>query len=131
MAKLRTQAAAAREQLLESIPEWKDAAKLKAGQAELLEFGKSLGYSDEDMYSIMDPRAVLMMRDAMLYRRAKSKTKPAVQEKIAAAKVKATKPGAKQPKGQVAVKGKVDARKKLAKTGRMTDAASVMMEFVD
>lgn len=131
LAKLKVQAQAAREELLESIPEWKDAEKMKAGQAELLEFGKSLGYTDEDMYSIMDPRAILMMRDAMLYRRAKVKTKPSVQEKIAAAKEKATKPGAKQPKGQKAAKGKVDARKKLAKTGRLNDAASVMMEFVD
>lgn len=129
MEKLKKQAQAAREELLEVIPEWKDAEKMKAGQAELVEFGKSLGYSDEDMYSIMDPRAILMMRDAMLYRRAKAKTKPAVQEKIAAAKVKAVKPGAKSPKP--VVKGKVDARKKLAKTGRLDDAASVMMEFVD
>lgn len=129
--KLKVQAQSAREQLLEAVPEWKDPEKLKAGQAELLEFGKSLGYSDEDMYSIMDPRAILMMRDAMLYRRAKSKTKPSVQEKIAAAKTKAVKPGAKPPKGQAASKGKLDARKKLAKTGRVDDAASVMMEFVD
>lgn len=129
--KLKAQAKTAREELLEAIPEWKDGEKMKAGQAELVEFGKSLGYTEEDMYSIMDPRAILMMRDAMLYRRAKSKTKPSVQEKIAAAKVKAVKPGAKPPKGVPAAKGRLDARKKLAKTGRVQDAASVMMEFVD
>jgi hypothetical protein len=129
MAKLQKQAATAREQLFEAIPEWKDPEKLKAGQAELVDFGKSLGYTEEDLYSIMDPRAILMMRDAMRYRAAKSKTKPAVQEKIAAAKEKAVKPGAKPVKGKPKVK--LDARKKLAKTGRIADAASVMMEFVD
>jgi len=56
-----------REQLLAKVPEWKDEAKMKAGTAEIKAYLKAAGYTDAEISTVHDHRAVLNVRKAMLY----------------------------------------------------------------
>jgi|KBSSwiStaDraftv2_1062776.scaffolds.fasta_scaffold92445_3 hypothetical protein len=60
--------------LMQWIPEWRDPAKRTALQAELKEFARSVGYSDQELNSeILDPRYVVVFADAMKFRKMNSR----------------------------------------------------------
>lgn len=87
--------AQARERLAEMLPEWKKpevAAKEKPAVANHL---RELGYADHEISAAADPRALVMARESMLYRRLMAQ-KPAVQQRIANAP-RMVKPGASGP----------------------------------
>lgn len=111
-----------RDKLLEVIPAWKDESVAKKEKGELVEFAKSRGFSEEELSQVYDHRVINLLRSAMMYDRME-KAKPAVREKIE--KVKAATPG---PTGAVrrAVSEDTKARQRLAKTGRVDDAARVI-----
>lgn len=113
--------------LLDAIPEWKDAEKSKAEKAELVAFAKKSGFTQEELAQVADHRAVLLLRKAMLYDKAQAK-KPAIVQRIE--KVKTATPGptsqAKKP-----VSDLTKARQRLAKTGRIDDAAEAFGNMLD
>jgi hypothetical protein len=108
--------------VLESvIPEWRDPEVAKREKVELVEFGKKLGFSSEDLAGITDHRAVVALRKAYLYdkmmsRKAEVKPKPKATAPV-------LKPGVSS---SVAKKTSelVKAKQRLAKSGRVQDAAS-------
>jgi len=55
----------ARVQMLQDIPEWSDAAIMKADQDRIRSLAGAYGYSDDELQHIVDPRAVKLMRDYM------------------------------------------------------------------
>jgi hypothetical protein len=79
-----------REKLVAAIPEWKDTKVEQADKAEMLKFAETLGYTVEDLKGIEDHRAILLIRDAMRYRKSQEK-KPALIRQIE--QVRTTKPG--------------------------------------
>lgn len=66
-AALRQQIEQGREFLLQKMPEWKDQQKWNAARTALREYGKGVGYSDEELSQAYDPRAVLVLEKARRY----------------------------------------------------------------
>ena len=108
--------------LIQAVPEWKDEKKAKAEKALLIEFGQKVGYSEEELKSVFDHRAVITLRKAALYDQMVSKRKdikpvvnngPRPVKPSAAGRVSSTTEATR-------------AKQRLAKTGRVDDAASAI-----
>jgi hypothetical protein len=108
--------------LLAALPEWRDPKKAKAEKALVLESAKSVGFTDDDLKSVYDHRLVLLLRKAAMYDQMVSKRqgiKPVVNNGPRTAK-----PGAA---GRVSTTTEsTRAKQRLAKTGRVDDAASAI-----
>ena len=114
------------EALLAAIPDWKDAKKAQAEKALLVEFGQKIGFTPDELKSVVDHRAVLMLRKAALYDQMMSKRgniKPVVNNGPRPAK-----PGAA---GRVSnTTEAVRAQQRVAKTGRVDDAANAIFQLL-
>ncbi len=108
--------------LLAALPEWRDPKKAKAEKALVLESAKLVGFSEDDLKSVYDHRLVLLLRKAAMYDQMVSKRqgiKPVVNNGPRTAK-----PGAA---GRVSTTTETTrAKQRLAKTGRVDDAASAI-----
>ena len=90
-----------------------------------MEFATGLGYTTEEIAQVSDHRVLLLLRKAMLYDRGQAR-KPAAKQRIE--KVKVAKPGT----GTKTTKSKTKAaRQRLAKSGRVEDAAELFLELED
>lgn len=127
-AEFKTYLNSQREQLLVKLPTWKDAEVAKKEKAELVAYAKEQGYSEEDIGQVADHRVFLMLRKAMLYDKAQ-KNRPNVQKKIE--KVLVTKPGSKDSRPSREVTELTRGKQRLAKTGRVEDAAAVLEKMFD
>jgi hypothetical protein len=109
-----------RQVLEDAIPEWKEPETAKREKAELVEFGKRLGFKTEELANITDHRAVVALRKAYLYDKLMAK-KP--QVKPAQRSAPTLKPGsaAAAPKKNSDL---VKAKQRLAKSGQVQDAAA-------
>jgi hypothetical protein len=114
------------EALLAAIPDWKDVKKAQAEKALLVEFGQKIGFTPEELKSVVDHRAVLMLRKAALYDQMMSKRgniKPVTNNGPRPAK-----PGAA---GRVSSSTEsVRAQQRVAKTGRVDDAANAIFQLL-
>lgn len=110
------------EALIQAVPEWKDSKKAKAEKALLVEFGQKIGFSEEELKNVYDHRAVVALRKAALYDQMMSKRgqiKPVVNNGPRTAKPSAA--------GRVSTTTEATrAKQRLAKTGRVDDAASAI-----
>jgi len=110
------------EQLLKALPQWSDPEKAKAEKSMLIEFGQKAGFAPDELKNIFDHRVVSVLRKAALYEQMMSKRgniKPVVNNGPRPAK-----PGAAGRVSQST--GSTLAQKRLAKTGRVQDAASAI-----
>jgi hypothetical protein len=114
------------EALLAAIPDWKDAKKAQAEKALLVEFGQKIGFTPDELKNVVDHRAVLMLRKAALYDQMMSKRgniKPVTNNGPRPAK-----PGAA---GRVSNStDAVRAQQRVAKTGRVDDAANAIFQLL-
>jgi len=119
---MEQQLIAQKDALLAALPEWKDPNKAKAEKALVVETAKSVGFSEDDLKQVYDHRLVLLLRKAGLYDQMMSKRqgiKPVVSNGPRPAK-----PGAA---GRVSTTTEsTRAKQRLAKTGRIDDAASAI-----
>jgi hypothetical protein len=119
---MEAQLASQQEALLAALPDWKDPKKAKAEKALVIESAKAAGFTDEDLKSVYDHRLVLLLRKAALFDQMVSKRqgiKPVVNNGPRTAK-----PGAA---GRVSTTTEsMRAKQRLAKTGRIDDAASAI-----
>lgn len=115
------------EKLLTAIPEWKDSKLAATEKKALVEYAQGIGFSDEELAQVVDHRAVNLLRKAYLYDKLQA-AKPAAQKKVAA--VKAARPGTS---GQIRrqTTEQTRAKQRLAKTGRVRDAADVLLALDD
>jgi len=113
--------------LKEKIPEWKSPEKAKAEGKALLEYGQNLGFSERELNSITDSRALLALHKAWKYDQMMSK-RPEFQAKIKKAPKMVT-PGST---GSVNSRSSDlnNAKKRLAQTGSVRDAASLFEKFI-
>jgi hypothetical protein len=113
--------------LKEKIPEWTSPEKAKAEGKALLEYGQQLGFSEQELNTITDSRALLALHKAWKYDQMMSK-RPEFQAKIKKAPKMAT-PGST---GSVSSKSSDinNAKKRLAQTGSVRDAASLFEKFI-
>jgi chromosome segregation ATPase len=122
MAQFESLKAKESEALLEALPAWKDPAKAKAEKAMLVEFGQKMGFTPQELGNIFDHRVVLALRKAALYDQMQAKRqgiKPVVNNGPRPAK-----PGAAGRVSQMSETAR--ATQRLAKTGRVDDAASAI-----
>jgi hypothetical protein len=114
------------EALLAAIPDWKDAKKAQAEKALLVEFGQKIGFTPDELKSVVDHRAGGMLRKAALYDQMMSKRgniKPVTNNGPRPAK-----PGAA---GRVSnTTEAVRAQQRVAKTGRVDDAANAIFQLL-
>ena len=60
--------------LMRAIPEWRDPGKRTQLQAELKDFARSVGYSEQELAGeILDPRYIVVFHDAMKFRKMNSR----------------------------------------------------------
>lgn len=113
--------------LKEKIPEWNSPEKAKAEGKALLEYGQILGFSEQELNTITDSRALLALHKAWKYDQMMSK-RPEFQAKIKKAPRMVT-PGSA---GNVSSKSSDlnNAKKRLAQTGSVRDAASLFEKFI-
>jgi hypothetical protein len=113
--------------LKEKIPEWSSPDKAKAEGVALLEYGQKLGFSEQELNTITDSRALLTLHKAWKYDQMMSK-RPEFQAKIKKAPKMVT-PGSA---GSVGSKSSElnNAKKRLAQTGSVRDAASLFEKFI-
>ena len=114
--------ASQQEALIQAVPEWKDSKKAQAEKALLVEFGKKIGFSDDELKNVYDHRAVIALRKAALYDQMMSKRgqiKPVINNGPRPAKPSAA--------GRVSTTTEsTRAKQRLAKSGRVNDAASAI-----
>ena len=112
----------AREQqaLVQRMPSWSDPATMQREQKAMLDYGVSLGYSPEELSTVTDHRAVLTLRRAMLYDRARAQGR---QQAKAAPPPKTAKPGTAGQAGSTQSKREKQQWDKLRSTGKPADAA--------
>ena len=119
---MEAQLASQQEALMAALPDWKDPKKAKAEKALVIESAKAAGFTDEDLKSVYDHRLVLLLRKAALFDQMVSKRqgiKPVVNNGPRTAK-----PGAA---GRVSTTTEsTRAKQRLAKSGRIDDAASAI-----
>lgn len=120
---LATQLDAARAELLKAIPEWKDESKAKVERAAMKEFGKKIGFTDEELGQVADHRAVVLLRKAMKYDAMVAKRgdiKPAAKPAP-----KPMKPGSAATTKVTKTGDLSRAKQRLAKSGTTRDAAEL------
>jgi hypothetical protein len=108
--------------LLKALPQWSDPEKAKAEKSMLIAFGQKAGFAPDELKNIFDHRVVSVLRKAALYEQMMSKRgniKPVVNNGPRPAK-----PGAAGRVSQST--GNALAQKRLAKTGRVQDAAAAI-----
>jgi len=113
--------------LQQAIPDFADKEKGESIRKDIRNFAKSIGWSDEELASVYDSRAVLTLYKAMQYDRLVS-NKPEVTKKVSQAP-KMLKAGASQQRNldQEQVKKQ---KQQLKRTGRVADAANVFERFL-
>ena len=112
--------------VLDKIPEWADGDLQANEQRKLVEFGKAMGFSDQELNTIYDSRAVVVLRDAMRYNELTN------GDKITAAKSKigSVKGGNKEISSRVRSRKTKAKRAKLKATGKVDDAAALFADIL-
>lgn len=111
--------------LKEKLPEWSK----KEVRDKFVEWGTSNGFSAEELGNLTDHRAVLTAYKAMLYDELKAKQKALKPTQVKVGQPKTAKPGnaATAPSKHTDA---TRARQRLAKTGKVGDAAAALMHLL-
>lgn len=110
------------------IPDWKDPEKAKAERAALKTYGQKYGYSAEELSQVADPRAVVLLRKAMLYDKLQERKGQITPVKKTATPV--LKPGASMKPSTKKSSELKSAKQRLAKSGSVRDAAELFKSFL-
>jgi hypothetical protein len=115
------------EKLAQAIPDFADKEKGEPVRKEIRSFAKSIGWTDQELASVYDSRAVLTLYKAMQYDKL-MQNKPDVAKKMAQAP-KMLKAGASQQRSpdQEQVKRQ---KQQLKRSGRVADAAGLFERFL-
>ena len=113
--------------LAEAIPEYADEQKSVQVKKDIRDYAKKIGWSDEELASVYDSRAVLTLYRAMQYDKLMG-NKAGVTKKVNEAP-KMLKPGVSRQTDANADQTK-KAQNKLKQTGKIRDAASVFERFI-
>jgi uncharacterized protein YifE (UPF0438 family) len=112
--------------LMTAIPEWGDAEVARTEKLALIDYGKSIGFSEEELGNVTDHRSVLALRNAMRFSSLESKAK-----NVKPVNGKPTlKPGSSKtvPRKRTSLQR---AQTRLQKTGTAAAAADVFAQMLD
>jgi hypothetical protein len=119
---------AEREALREKLPEWNDPQKAQAEQKMVAEYLISQGYAADDLANLFDHRALVVAREAALWRQHQAAQKTLKDKQVKPEPQKGLKPGAAQQKTQDQQASKVDElRKRAQRTGNQDDIAAYLI----
>ena len=114
--------------LVDAIPEWQDQQVMQQEKSQIRDYAvNTLGYSAEEISQVYDARAVQALRHGMIASGLSGKGK--VKLKSASPAIRSVSPGSapEQPRKQTSVhKAKI----RLAKTGKMSDAAEIFKQLL-
>jgi hypothetical protein len=115
------------QKLTQVLPEFSDPAKGENLRSEIRNYGKSLGFTDEELSSVYDSRHVVTLHKAMMYDKLQ-KSKPAVTKKVSEAP-KMLKAGSSTGNNNTETikKQKVQLRN----SGHVRDAAALFEQFLE
>lgn len=112
--------------VLEKIPEWSNGDLQAEEQRKLVEFGRAVGYSDDELNTLYDHRALIVLRDAMRYNELTNGDKV----KEAKSKIGSVKGGNKETSRRVRSRQVKSKRAQLKKTGKVDDAAALFADIL-
>ena len=117
-------------QMMEAIPEWEDGDILLAEQKKLYAYAlDTVGFSDEEINAIVDHRAVVALRKAMLFDELQARGRK-VRKK--GQKIATLKPGIRRRRVKKAGAKRLGAaRQRLSETGSVKDAESLLYDMLD
>lgn len=115
--------------LVEKIPDFADAVKAEKLTADLRSYLASEGYAPEEVAQLVDHRAAIVARKAMLYDRAEAARKAAEAKRAATPAPVVQKPGTPAP-ATSAQKQRQEKWSRLARSGGERDAIAVLMDFL-
>lgn len=108
--------------IFEQVPEWKDQTKWNEARGKMREYGKKIGYSEDELNAALDPRAILVLDKARRWD-ALQANRPQPQKAVAP---KPMRPGtqASSPRKQTDV---MRVKQRLKSSGSVDDAAAFFM----
>lgn len=115
--------------LVEAIPEWQNESIAKAEKHAMKQFAESLGYTEQDLSSVVDHRLMVVLRDAMRYRQI-SGSREGLNAKVVRKTHKVLQPGAQSRRAPASERALRAAGRRVARSGRMSDAAAAI-ELLD
>lgn len=116
-----------REALFKAIPDWRDDSKFKQARGRILAYMAERGFSEQEVGSLMDHRALLVAYDAARFRESQKALKASAKQ--LGQKPKVAKPGASTTPAQANDEATKALRQQLKKSGRLDDAAKLFERF--
>lgn len=116
-----------REALFKAIPDWRDDAKFKQARGRILAYMAERGFSEQEVGSLMDHRALLVAYDAARFRESQKALKASAKQ--LGQKPKVAKPGASATPSESNDEQTKALRQQLKKSGRLDDAAKLFERF--
>ena len=110
------------------LPEFSDPTKGETVRKEIRNYGKTLGFTDEELSQVYDSRHVVTLHKAMMYDKLQ-KSKPSVTKKVNEAP-KMLKAGSANTKANNKETIKKQSQQ-LRQTGRVRDAAALFEQFLE
>lgn len=114
-----------------SVPEWEDPEVAKRDKAAMVEYAAELGFTPQDLAQVIDHRAMVMLRKAMLYDQLQGPVREQIREKTKRTKV--LQPGGRSRATGAGRRSRTRRRlnERLARTGSARDAAAVIETLLD
>lgn len=116
-----------RDALLKAVPDWRDGKKFDQAKSRILAYMAERGFSQQELSSLMDHRALLVAYDAARFRESQKALKASAKQ--LGQKPKVAKPGASVGKAEANDEATKALRQQLKKTGRLEDAAKLFERF--
>jgi hypothetical protein len=119
------------QKLMDAFPEWKDQKVAQRDRDAMFDYGGEQGFTQEELETVMDARAVKLLWKAMKYDELQSKGKRRIEGKKKKRK-KTLRPGGKKSQKSAGRSSKKEQalRKKLARSGKTSDAAAVFESMI-
>ncbi len=111
--------------MLQKLPQWKEASVRDKERAELIEYAKTLGYTDEEVANASDHRAIVALYNSMKFEKLNSKT-PEIKRKVRKAP-KMAKSGVPRSKNEVSQRRRSQLRERHAKEGSVASAVDLLL----
>jgi hypothetical protein len=109
------------------LPEFSDPAKGETVRKEIRNYGKTLGFTDEELSNVYDSRHVVTLHKAMMYDKLQ-KSKPAITKKVSEApKMLKAGSGNAKPNNNETIKKQTQ---QLRESGRVRDAAALFENLI-
>ena len=115
--------------LLEKIPEWSNPSVRSDEQRRVVEFARSIGFTDQELGDVRDHRALLALRLGMRGGQVTSGTKLREAKKMA--KIKTANPGNRETIRRTSTRNQQALRANLKTSGKVDDAAALFATLMD